>query len=1210
MAQAIDRAMTGFVHLHVHSEYSLADGIVRIQPLASVSAQHGQLAVALTDLSNVHGVIKFYRACLAAGVKPLVGCDVRVENPLVADQADRMILLCRDDLGYRNLGKLLTDAYLRGQRKGRVVITWADLEALHEGLLVLFDDQEGPLVNLPGQGAAAEQAVAPLLEKYQGLFGSSGGGNGDGSRLYFQISRVGHPGEQDYIRRAARLAASRGIGLVATNRVEFIAAEEFDAHEIRVCIHEGRVLQDHRRPRRFTPRQYLKSADEMSALFADHPEALANTVEIAKRCNLFFDFEQNYLPDYVDADAGANATAEPVDQILRRQAEDGLCRRLGVERLRASDGSGNGDGDESVGEGGLSIKDYDARLNLELGVISEMGYPGYFLIVADFIRWAKTNDIPVGPGRGSGAGSLVAWATGITELDPLRYGLLFERFLHTQRVSLPDFDIDFCVDGRDRVIEYVADRYGRDQVAQIITFGTMAAKAVVRDVGRVLGMTYGFVDQVAKLIPFEVGMTLEKALKQEELLSRRYRDEGEIQELIDNAKQLEGIARNVGTHAGGVVIAPRALSEYTPLYADAHLNQAITQLDKDDLEAIGLVKFDFLGLRTLTIIAGAVKMINLRKRRDDEAPLDMDAVPLDDAEAYRLIQSGRTTAIFQIESRGIRELIMRLQPDKFDDLVALVALYRPGPLQSGMVDDFINRKHGRENITYLHDDLAPILEPTYGVILYQEQVMQIAQVLAGYTLGDSDLLRVAMGKKKIEGMNEQRAVFRSGAVERGVKPQLAERIFDLMAKFAGYGFNKSHSVAYALVAYHTAWLKAHYPADFMAATLSADLDHTDKVVALLTDCEELGLEVLPPNVNACSHGFRPMDERTILYGVGAVKGVGKAVSESLEAERERNGAFRDLFDLCRRLNPRTMNKRVLEALIKSGAMDDLGAHRAALMADIDKALQAADQHLTSQETGQADMFGGIKAPKTAPAGHAPEAWSEPQRLAAEKETLGLYLTGHPYTQYRAELAGVTQKDLRSMDLSTPKTGIFAGLVFSIRVRNTRRGKMGLVMLDNAGDRVEVILYSEKYRHYRSMLQKDKVLVVYGELGIDEFTGGVQLRAETVADLDTFRNDCLRRIHVDLAEERLTGDALKNIRQALRTARGGQVAITIHYRRNKGETGIIKPGADWKIRPTRQSLDALSGLVGGDNLRFEYDASPLRNGANQKASVRARLAVAG
>ncbi len=1194
-----------FVHLHVHSEYSLADGIVRLGPLAEISAQYGLPAAALTDLANVHGVVKFYRACLASGVKPVVGCDVWVENPLAAERADRVILLCRNNRGYRNLSKFLTDACLRGQRKGRVVIAWRDLERLGDGLLALLDDQEGALANLPereakqsGSESASASASASgrggqLIEHYRRLFG-------DG--LYFQISRVGYPGEQEYIRRAARLGAAHGVGLVATNRVEFIAAEEYDAHEIRVCINDSRVLQDTRRPRRFTPRQYLKSAAEMTGLFADLPEAIANTVEIAKRCNLFFNFEENFLPAYPDAGD------ESVEQILRRQAEDGLCRRLGVE---GRDGVGGGEAGEAGGGLQSVGEDYIARLNLELGVISEMGYPGYFLIVADFIRWAKANGIPVGPGRGSGAGSLVAWATGITELDPLRYGLLFERFLNPERVSLPDFDIDFCVEGRDRVIEYVAERYGRDQVAQITTFSTLKAKAAVRDVGRVMGLPHGFVDQVAKLIPFELGMTLQKALKQEEILGQRYREESEIQELIDNAMQLEGIARNAGKHAAGVVIAPRALSEYTPLYADAQLNQAITQLDKDDIEAIGLVKFDFLGLDALTLIAWAVAMINQQKQRNNEPALDMEKVPLDDPDTFRLIQKGRTTAIFQLESRGIRELIVRLQPDQFDDLVALVALYRPGPLQSGMVEDFINRKHGRETIAYPHPDIAPILKPTYGVILYQEQVMQIAQTLAGYTLGGSDLLRQAMGKKKVESMNRQRAVFRDGAVERGVRPAVAEHIFDLMEKFAGYGFNKSHSVAYALIAYHTAWLKAHHPAAYMAAALSAALQSTDRVVLLLADCAELGLEVRPPDINACHHGFRPLDQRTILYGVGALKGVGRNVSETIEAERARNGEFRDLYDLCSRLDPRTVTRRVLEALVKSGALDGFGVHRAALMADIGNAMQTAEQQQLSRKTGQSDVFGAVEAPKVKPPGQRVEPWSEQQRLDAEKEILGLYLSGHPYTRYRAELAGVTRREVRALDLSTPKSGLFAGLVVALRVINSRRGKMAFVTLDNAAERVEVSLYSEKYQRHRAALQKGGVLVVQGEFSVDEFTGGVQMRAESVAGIDAFRAHCLRQLQLDLCEEQLDdpdGGAMKNIHRLLSGHRGGEVNITIHYRRHKGESGLLHLGPDWTVHPTQPLIDGLTELAGADNLTFHYDPAPLRNGATIKNPERPRLAA--
>ena len=836
-----------FVHLHLHSEFSLADGMVRIKPLVERLVELEMPAVALTDLANLYGAVKFYRACLGAGIKPVLGADVRVQSPLDPGRTDRLVLLCRDNEGYRGLCRLLTRAWLDGQEghPGRAVVPAEALAAESGSLIALVDAEHSVFTRELLEGS--EDRAERLLLRYQELFGD---------RLYLELARVGRPHEEVYIDRALAVAARRSLPVAASNRVQFLHAAEFDAHEIRVCINEGRVLQDRRRPRLFTDQQYLRDSDEMADLFADIPEALDNTLEIARRCNAFLRFDRNYLPAYPDAGA------QPVEEVLREQTARGLAARLGVERLF------DGEGRETVDP------NYVVRMNLELDVINEMGFPGYFLIVADFIRWAREHRIPVGPGRGSGAGSVVAWALGITELDPLRFGLLFERFLNPERVSLPDFDIDFCMEGRDRVIEYVAERYGRDQVAQIITFGTMAARAVVRDVGRVMGLSYGFVDTVAKLIPFEIGMTLEKALQQEEVLRERYENETEIAELIDTARSLEGLARNVGKHAGGVVIAPRPLTEFTPLYAESAHAQAVTQFDKDDLEAVGLVKFDFLGLRTLTIIDRAVKLINAGREKVGKAPLVIEDLPLDDARTFDMIKAGRTTAMFQMESRGMKEWIVKLLPDSFDDLVALVALYRPGPLGSGMVQDFVNRKHGRERIHYPHPDLEPILKETYGVILYQEQVMQIAQVLAGYSLGGADLLRRAMGKKKPEEMAKQRAIFMAGAEERAVDAATAEYIFDLMEKFAGYGFNKSHSAAYALIAYQTAWLKAHYPAAFMAASMSSDMEHTDKIVVLINECRELGLSVEPPDINLCGFDFRPVDEGTILYGLGAVKGGG------------------------------------------------------------------------------------------------------------------------------------------------------------------------------------------------------------------------------------------------------------------------------------------------------------------------------------------------
>ena len=1189
--------MSDFVHLHLHSEYSLADGIVRLDALAQAASTHGMSAVALTDLANVHGAIKFYRACCAYGIKPLIGCDAWVENPLASEQIDRMILLCLDNHGYQNLSRLLTEAHLRGRRQGKPVINWAHLREWNGGLLGLLDDQDGALANASNSDAQHDKLIGAFAQLF-------------GDRLYLQISRVHRRGEEKYIARAKRAAHANGVGLVATNRVEFISESEFDAHEIRICINDGRVLQDPRRPRRFTESQHLKTGEAMAELFADAPEAIENTAQIARRCNVFFDFDQHHLPAYPDAGD------ESVEQILRRLAEQGLRERLDAvpavdkDEVEVEVESKNKNKNK-VAAGDVDVDDraYTERLDMELSVIEKMGYPGYFLIVADFIRWAKQNGIPVGPGRGSGAGSLVAWATGITEINPLQYGLLFERFLNPERVSLPDFDIDFCVDGRDRVIEYVTQRYGRDQVAQIITFGTMAAKAVVRDVGRVMGMPYGFVDQVAKLIPFELQMTLDKALAQEEALAKRYRIEPEIQTLIDSARQLEGIARNAGKHAGGVVIAPSALSDYAPLYADAQLAQAITQWDKDDLEAIGLVKFDFLGLRTLTIIESAVTMIN--EQACDAPPLDIKQIPLDDAPTYKLIQKANTTAIFQIESRGVKEIITRLLPDKFDDLVALMALYRPGPLQSGMVEDFIDRKHGRQKITYPHAALAPILESTYGVILYQEQVMQIAQTLAGYSIGASDLLRQAMGKKKTETMKQQRAVFRDGAVARDVPRRLAEQIFDLMEKFAAYGFNKSHSVAYAQIAYHTAWLKTHHPAAFMAATLSSEMN-TDKIVDLLADCDKQKLPdkqkltVKPPDINICRHGFHSVDAQTISFGLGAIKGIGKNVSELVESERARGGAFEDVYDLCRRLDPHIVTKRVIEVLAKSGALDAFVDHktglRASLVAGIADAMQAAEQRQQTRDSGQIDIFGEVKkAPLPSKAALA--EWNEAQILAAEKETLGLYFSGHPYTRYRGELAGVGR---RTPPAEPGKSGLFAGLVTAIRITKTRRGKMAIAVLDNADARVEVRLYAEKLNRYRDFLKKENVLIVFGEFGVDELTGGAQMRADAVADLDAFRAGCLRSIRLTLSEQQLPADAMQSMHDILSKWRGGSVAVTLRYQRANGETGDLQLGKQWRVQPKQTLFDSLAHFVGADNLSYEYDTSRLTNGAAASSHANSRM----
>ncbi|MGD9842633.1 MAG: DNA polymerase III subunit alpha, partial [Steroidobacteraceae bacterium] len=883
-----------FVHLHLHTEYSLLDSVIRIKSERDASgvvsvmgvieacAVTGMPAVALTDQSNLFAMVKFYKAAQAAGVKPIIGIDLLIHEPGDKAEPSRLVLLCQSEAGYKNLTRLVSRSYIEGQEKGIPLVQrdWLSRDALH-GLIALAGPHSD-LGRLLGSGHLPESES--VLDYWQQLFGD---------RFYLELLRTGRAGEAAHLSAAVELSQRRGVPVVASNDVRFITADEYQAHEARVCIHDGAQLDDPNRVRRYSEQQYLKSPQQMAELFADLPEALQNTVEIAKRCNLQVQLGKSVLPAYP---VPSGFTTE---EFLRQEAQQGLQKRLQRLLTHAIPGTRQ-----------IAHDEYQRRLQLELDVICSMGFAGYFLIVADFIQWSKDNDIPVGPGRGSGAGSLVAYAIKITDIDPLQYDLLFERFLNPERVSMPDFDIDFCMEGRDRVIEYVANKYGRDRVSQIITYGSMAAKAVVRDVARVMGHSYGFADSIAKLIPFELGITLEGALAKEDELRRRYENEEETKALLDLAMSLEGLVRNAGMHAGGVVIAPTMLTDFAPLYCAVDGSSLVTQFDKDDVEAAGLVKFDFLGLRTLTIIDWAVKNINVQRCKQGELPLDINALPLDDKATYQLMRNGDTAAVFQLESRGMRDLNRRLKPDCFEDVVALVALFRPGPLEAGMVDDFIARKNVGAAIDYLHPDLKPVLAPTYGVIVYQEQVMQIAQVLAGYTLGGADMLRRAMGKKKPEEMAKQRAIFVDGATARGVNPDQAGFIFDLMEKFAGYGFNKSHSAAYAMLSYQTAWLKVHHTEAFMAAVLSSDMDKTDKVVALIEETRRIGLKVESPDVNFSSYMFTVSGKCTIRYGLGAIKGVGQGVVDALVADRETNGPFKTLADLCQRCDANRLSKRV------------------------------------------------------------------------------------------------------------------------------------------------------------------------------------------------------------------------------------------------------------------------------------------------------------
>jgi DNA polymerase-3 subunit alpha len=1170
-----------FVHLRLHTEYSLVDGVVRVKPLVKAVAEQGMPACAVTDQSNLFAMVKFYRAAIASGVKPIIGVDVWLANEDEPAKPSRLVLLCQTNEGYRNLTQLVSRCYTEGQHRGIPILQPDWLEGNSDGLIALSGGREGDVGRalLAGDTARTEEVLA----RWQRLFPD---------RYYLELQRTGRPEEEDYLHAAVALAQAEGLPVVATNDVRFLKAEDFDAHETRVCIHDGRTLDDPRRPKNYSEQQYLRSPQEMAELFSDIPEALENTVEIAKRCNVELTLGKNFLPDFPIPEGMTE------DEYFRQESRQGLEARL--DKLF----------DRHAPDFADKRKPYDERLEIELDVIIGMGFPGYFLIVADFIQWAKNNGVPVGPGRGSGAGSLVAYALTITDLDPLEYELLFERFLNPERVSMPDFDVDFCMEGRDRVIDYVAQHYGREKVSQIITYGSMAAKAVVRDVGRVMGHPYGFVDRISKMIPFEVGITLDKAIEQEEPLAELIRQDEEVAELIDMAKSLEGLARNAGKHAGGVVIAPTQLTDFCPLYCEEGGENVVSQFDKDDVEAVGLVKFDFLGLRTLTIIDWALD--NIESQKGADARPDIAAIPLDDKAAFDLLKACQTTAVFQLESRGMKDLIKRLQPDQFEEIVALVALFRPGPLQSGMVDDFINVKHKRKKPEYPHPDIISILEPTYGVILYQEQVMQIAQVLAGYTLGGADMLRRAMGKKKPEEMAKQREIFTQGALERGVEEKTATYIFDLMEKFAGYGFNKSHSAAYALVSYQTAWLKAHYPAAFMAAVMSADMDNTDKVVTLIEECRHMKLGVVSPNVNACVYKFTVKDDQTVFYGLGAIKGVGEGAIEGIIKSREQDGPFRDLFDFCQRIDLKKANKRTLEALIRAGAMDELGPtvspgekrdarsapegqtpgmaydNRATLMASLDTAVQMAEQHHSNLASGQDDMF-GVAEPQETVSGQFIEArdWDDEIRLNGEKETLGLYLTGHPIDRYEAELRQFVSMRIANLNPKQEQTVTVAGLVVAMRTMNTKRGdKIAFITLDDRSGRLEVAVFSEAFQHYRDLLAKDRLLVVEGEASIDEYSGGMKMSARKIYDIDHARESFAKRLVLQVDQQKAGNGFINGLASVLKPFREGHCPVRVDYRRDDATAQLLL-GDEWRVRPTDELIRRLDELAGKGLVRVEY-----------------------
>lgn len=1164
-----------FIHTHLHSEYSLVDSTIRIKAMVAACAQAGMPAVALTDESNMFALVKFYKACNAAGIKPICGSDVWISAP--GDPRPwRLTLLCQHREGYLNLSRLVSRAWQEGQHGGHALIEAGWLTATTtDGLIALLGRESETARIALSQGLDAALAkLRPLAKLFP-------------DRLYLELTRCSREGEEAWNSTALALAAELALPVVASNDVRFLKRDDFETHEARVCIHQGRVLADPKRPRDYSDQQYLKSPAEMAELFADLPEALENTVELAKRCNLELKFGEYFLPDFPVPEG------HDLDSHIREMSRQGLRERLAAAPLAE----------------GYSRADYEARLERELDVIIAMGFPGYFLIVADFINWGKQNGIPVGPGRGSGAGSLVAWVLKITDLDPLQFNLLFERFLNPERVSMPDFDIDFCMDRRDEVIDYVARKYGRDHVSQIITYGSMAAKAVLRDSGRVLGMGYGAVDKIAKLIPPRpLDLTLsdalgrtEKSKKEPERIVKEFcelyaQDEDEARPLIDLALKLESLTRNVGKHAGGVVIGPKPLTEFAPMYCEAGGGGVVTQYDKDDVEAVGLVKFDFLGLRTLTIIDWAVKAINERRAKTGEEPLDIAALPLDDKESYELLKRAQTVAVFQLESSGMQRMLKDAKPDRFEDIIALVALYRPGPMD--LIPSFVARKHGREEVKYPDPRVEPILKETYGIMVYQEQVMQMAQIVGGYSLGGADLLRRAMGKKKVEEMAKERAKFREGAAKDGLSGEKADSIFDLMEKFAGYGFNKSHAAAYALVSYQTAWLKAHYPAEFMAATISSDMDNTDKAVTFLDESKAIGLAILPPDVNASDYMFVATKPKEIRYGLGAIKGVGQGACESIVAERQHGGAYKDLADFCRRVDPTKLNKRVLEALILSGALDALASNRASLMLQLPDAIKAAEQHLRDRQSGQNDMFGAaMGSPTPVVQIDLPTApdWPLEQNLQGERDTLGHYLSGHPTDPWKEELAQLATCPLGEIvdryqpprprknegddgnrfrrGPDTPWT--VAGMVVAVRKRGDSDA---FVRLEDGTGVIEVSFFGELYQQVAPLLIRDEMLIVEGGLRIDEFSGGgFQIRARAACTL----GDACRR-YARALRLKLNGigpDFARQLQHALAGYRGGRATVLLHGYHNRDAQADLELGEAWRVDAIPELLRTVRAMPG-------------------------------
>ncbi|CAC9559138.1 DNA polymerase III alpha subunit (EC 2.7.7.7) [uncultured Gammaproteobacteria bacterium] len=1151
---------TEFVHLHCHSEYSVENSLIRIPKLVTQAKNLGLNAIALTDKNNLFAAIKFYKAAKGSGIKPIFGAEITLQEE---QKNSSLLLLCQDKQGYLNLSELISLSYQGGQGMEGASVSFEQLQQYNQGLIMIALPVHSNVAQaLIGNqiSEAQEKAIA-----WQQMFGD---------RFYLGLQRTNRIHDEQHLHLCIELGLALDIPMVATNNVEFLEKDEFEAHEARICISQGGLLDDARREKHYCDDQYLKSGEEMNTLFSDLPEVIANSVEIAKRCNVHFELnKKNYLPNFPVPEGLSMA------EFFSQESETGLKKRLiGLD---------------------VDRKVYDERLTFELSVINKMDFSGYFLIVADFIRWSKDNDIPVGPGRGSGAGSLVAYVLGITNVDPIKHELLFERFLNPERVSMPDFDVDFCTDRRDEVIDYVSKKYGAEKVSQIITYGTMAAKGVVRDVGRVLGHPYGFSDRISKSIPNDLKINLSRALgrfeesdSQEnkdkwfsEELKQRYDSEESVTALLDLSLKLEGLVRNVGTHAGGVLIAPSKISDFCPTYKASDEDGVVSQFDMKDVEAVGLVKFDFLGLSNLTVIDKTVKLIHAKGL--SEELIDINALPLDDEAVYELLQACDTTGIFQLESDGMRGYLKKLQADSFEDIVAMLALYRPGPLDAGMVDDYINVKHGTQKVKYPHPMLEGILAPTNGVFLYQEQVMQSAQVMAGYSLGGADLLRRAMGKKIASEMDAQRSVFVEGASKNDINEKKANKIFDLIDKFSGYGFNKSHSVAYAYVSYQTAWLKSHYPAAFMASVLSRMMDDTDRVSFTVNEIRTMTLTIEGPNVNESLYEFSIKDDKTILYGLGAIKGVGESLIEVLVTEREAYGEYQNLFDFCMRIEKRTLNKRALEALIYSGALDKFGIDRAVLIQTYPSAMRQAEQRQNDHLSGQSGLFSEAQGCQEYEEKYdSTPSFSFRKTLQLEKIVMGYYFYQHPTDEHKNDMQSLSATLPKNLTFRNNKEARVLALISEVHYRTTRKGnQMASIVLEDGQVTLNAVIFSKtlETEGTSEQLNVDSVAIVSGTIEKDDYRDGWQLVVNKVENIDIIKEKYAKSFDISLNNQHI--ELFEKLSTILKQNQG-QCPVRLYYQ-VKQSRGVMLLNSEYSIAPNQQLVETINILLGNNTSRINY-----------------------